>query len=107
MFRKPDAEVPEVEAFLATSHEKWMRTTHQGPAEPSPLVYTITQAAELKNSLDPSGGNDGSHDDGIDRGLPWPRRKPSAHGEFRGLAGHWSHAGKGDRQLFRGNDHAR
>ena len=59
MFRKPDAEVPEVEAILATSHEKWMRTTHQGPAEPSPLVYTITQAAELKNPLDPSEGTTG------------------------------------------------
>ena len=45
MFRIPDAEVPEVEAILATSHEKWMRATHQGPAEPSPLVYTITKAA--------------------------------------------------------------
>ena len=56
MFRKPNAEVPEVEAFLATSHEKWMRTTHQGPAEPSPLVYTIKKAAELKNPLDPFEG---------------------------------------------------
>ncbi len=27
MFRVPDAEVPEVEAILATSHEKWMRAT--------------------------------------------------------------------------------
>ena len=48
MFRVPDAEVPEVEALLATSHEKWMRATHQGHVEPSPLVYTITKAAELK-----------------------------------------------------------
>ena len=28
MFRVPDAEVPEVEAILATSHEKWMIATH-------------------------------------------------------------------------------
>ena len=59
MFRVPDAEVPEVEAILATSHEKWMRATHQGPTEPSPLVYTITKAAELKNPLDPSEGTTG------------------------------------------------
>ena len=59
MFRVPDAEVPEVGAILATSHEKWMRATHQGPAEPSPLVYTIKKAAELKNPLDPSEGTTG------------------------------------------------
>ena len=60
MFRVPDAEVPEVEALLATSHEKWMRATHQGPAEQSPLVYTITKAAELKkNPMDPSEGTTG------------------------------------------------
>mgnify|MGYP000875897084 CR=1 FL=1 len=54
MFRVSDAEVPEVEAILATSHEKWMRATHQRPAESSPLVYTISKASELKNPLDPS-----------------------------------------------------
>ena len=36
-----------------------MRPTHQGPVEPSPLVYTITKAAELKNPLDPSEGTTG------------------------------------------------
>ena len=29
MFRIPDAEVPEVDAILANSHEIWMRATHQ------------------------------------------------------------------------------
>ena len=59
MFRIPDAEVTKVEAILATSHEKWMRATHQGLAEPSPLFYTIIKAVELKNPLDPSEGTTG------------------------------------------------
>ena len=53
MFCLPNAEAPEVEAVLAISHEKWMRATHEGPAEPNPLVYTIVKAAELNNPLDP------------------------------------------------------
>ena len=55
MFRVPDPQVGEVEKVLA-SHEAWMRETHRGPSEPSPLVYTLTKGSELNNPLDPSEG---------------------------------------------------
>ena len=51
----PDAQVGEVEKVLE-SHEAWMRGTHRGPSEPSPLVYTLTKGSELNNPLDPSEG---------------------------------------------------
>ncbi len=47
MFRVPDAEVPEVEAILATSHEKWMRATHQG--DRLSLALWSTRSQKLQN----------------------------------------------------------
>ena len=61
----------------------------------------------MKNPLDPSEGTTGHTMMALTevyRGLEGSQ----AHMESSaGLAGHWSHAGEGDRQLFGRNDHAR